>query len=61
MGSWLKPQKPRQKRRLPRLRQQQLILLMQEQRYRLLANRDLRLPHRGSAAETAAATHSGNG
>ena len=41
MRSWPKPQKLRQKRRLPRLRPQQLVLLIQEQHHRLLADRDL--------------------
>src|SRR5438105_13894795 len=41
MRSWPKPQKLRQKRRLPRLRLQQLVLLVQEQHHRLLADRDL--------------------
>src|SRR5438874_9389097 len=40
MRSWPKPQKLRQKRRLPRLRPQQLVLLIQEQHHRLLADRD---------------------
>src|SRR5437868_13164597 len=41
MLSWPKPQKLRQTRRLPRLRLQQLVLLVQEQHHRLLADRDL--------------------
>src|SRR6266480_2104647 len=41
MRSWPKPRKPRLRKRLPRLRPQQLVLLMQEQHPRLLEDRSL--------------------